>query len=418
MEQVYGNATLTLAFTDSSRFGAVSGASFSKASSRDFGVLDTRGWAFQESLLSPRVLFITKNGLYWECLENSMSEKCPVGIPCPTDGFYAVDTRKIKMTMLQPMQQPKLDEASRERLLCMWRRGIVEEYTKRQLTFEEDRVMAAAGVTGRLRLVFDDICLVGVWKRDALRSLFWHAVEPSRRPKRMIFPSWSWYSVQGPVVYTTWTPFTSGATQPRAKLKDDMGNYRASIDDIVCKQDDVRSNVYWGQVILRGLGFKAFFSPGDGVSLYIPRRLGAEQELVEDLRRGRPNAAKHDAGPQPEHSYIVERARVDTLAFPGHKTYREVVCVVIVDNDNDGFPLALILEKVDADGDSHPGSARGMGEFLKRRLVPKQAGSSRGTRYERVGAVAIDTRMVHLKGHDAAMDHSDEMGWFGTFTII
>ena len=64
MASVYGNATLTVAFTDNVKFGTKVETSDRRGRRRELGDLDTRGWVLQEQFLSQRVLSITKYGLF------------------------------------------------------------------------------------------------------------------------------------------------------------------------------------------------------------------------------------------------------------------------------------------------------------------------------------------------------------------
>lgn len=45
--------------------------------SRDFGDLDSRGWAFQERILSRMIISITKTDIFWDCLQHSASGRRP-----------------------------------------------------------------------------------------------------------------------------------------------------------------------------------------------------------------------------------------------------------------------------------------------------------------------------------------------------
>jgi hypothetical protein len=346
--------------------------------SRPLGDLDTRGWALQEQLLSQRVLYITKNGLFWECLDNSMSESHPCGIPEPSDGFRAADDRKLKKFMLQA----ELPSDARTMLMCMWRRNVVEEYSRRHLTFDEDRLMAAASVTSRLATPLKDECLAGIWKQEAVRSLVWHTAAPSSRPRNLVFPSWSWYSIRGPVVYSAYTPFNTKAQREShgSSLKDDMTDANFKVLEISCVPEGSNGKVYRGRALLRGITLRAYFASGDQNCLYFPRERGAEKELIRDLKKGTLRPALHDGGPQPEFNYIAEFPFVDTLDFPGSKGYREVLCVIMGYNKIDGaFPVALVLEKVNENNE-----------------------------YQRVGTVAIDTRQISF----------EKMGDIRTLTIV
>lgn len=362
MASVYGNATLTITFTDNVRFGSVMQED-ARIRSRSFGDLDTRGWVLQEQLLSQRVLYITRSGLFWECLDNSMSETRPCGIPSPSDGFQAIDDRKLKLFMLQNNPPPH----TRTMLMCLWKKNIVEEYSRRHLTRDEDRVMAVASITSRLAAPFKDECLAGIWTQDAVRLLVWHTAAPCSRPSSLVFPSWSWYSVQGPVVYRAYTPFSTAHRETRGHgLEDDMRIADVKIFNISCVQEGNGGKVYRGRVTLRGLALVAYFASGNQEALYFPRRLGAEKELIRDLKKKNPRPARHDGGDQPEFSYIVEFPFVDTVDFPGSKGYHKVLCVIMGFNKIDhAFPIALVLEKINGNDE-----------------------------YRRVGTVAIDTRGI------------------------
>ncbi|KIM97163.1 hypothetical protein OIDMADRAFT_32194 [Oidiodendron maius Zn] len=391
MAAVYGNATLTITFTDDVRLGTMVEPRH-KSLSRELGDLDTRGWVLQEQILSQRVLYITRSGLFWECLEGSMSESCPCGIPEPTDDFRAIDDRQLKKLLFQ--KRHPLD--IREKLMCMWRRNIVEEYTKRHLTYEEDRLLAVASITAKVESFLNDKCLVGIWKRDVVRSLVWHTAEPSSRPDNLVFPSWSWYSIKGPVVYSMYTPFDSHSQRKRSGygLKDDMiADPDIEVLEISCQRDPSNSKVYRGCVRLRGLTLRAYFASGINMRLYLPRRRRAEQ-LIYDLTQGTLNPARHDGGTQPEHTYVNEDAFVDAVDFPGSKGYREVLCMLMGINTIDrAFPVALVLEKVNGKNE-----------------------------YQRVGTVAIDARQITVQasrpGVPDIQKHSDNMGMIQTVTII
>jgi hypothetical protein len=52
----------------------------------------------------------------------------------------------------------------------VWSR-IVNEYTKRSLTFREDRLRALARITNELTPIFHDRCVFGMCHRNFLRQL-------------------------------------------------------------------------------------------------------------------------------------------------------------------------------------------------------------------------------------------------------
>jgi hypothetical protein len=141
---------------------------------RPAGGLDTRGWAFQEKLLSPRVVSLTKEGVFWDCLHHSASDRRPVGILGDfSPNFQESDDRKFKRVLLNTSTL-----VSREECYWLWRRAV-QNYTKRSLTTEGDRLIALTGIIRILASRLDDYCVLGIWRKDALRSLMWFE-EPSK----------------------------------------------------------------------------------------------------------------------------------------------------------------------------------------------------------------------------------------------
>jgi hypothetical protein len=80
--------------------------------------------------------------------------------------------------------------------------------------------------------------------------------------------------------------------------------------------------------------------------LIIPRR-GKEARLIRDLKKGTLRPVTHDQGPQDNRDYVVEFPFLDRNDYPKRDDYHEVMCMIMGRNDNDGFPVALILEKLE-----------------------------------------------------------------------
>lgn len=96
-----------------------------------------RGWTFQEGLLSPRALIFEGNSLFWDC--RAMSRQENIDCEKPEDASYH-GTWKSWEFAISPSRGPRLDEYSR----------LVEAYSKRNLSFPEDRLQAFLGVIGAL----------------------------------------------------------------------------------------------------------------------------------------------------------------------------------------------------------------------------------------------------------------------------
>jgi hypothetical protein len=156
----------------------------------------TRGWIFQERMLSWRVLHFTRTELAWECRESSACEcgytwlrfsgKC--WFPASHAGEYI--------------------------RLGPWH-DYVKEYSNLRLTNDGDRLQALAGIaravhgnnlaTTKHGDKLDIKYYAGLWSCDLAQDLLWFRdleLNPqSTRPNRWCAPSWSWASILGAVSY-------------------------------------------------------------------------------------------------------------------------------------------------------------------------------------------------------------------------
>lgn len=186
--------------------------------SRPNGELDTRGWAFQERLLSRRIVSITKEGIFWDCLRLSACDWRPLGFLGDfSPRFRDSDERKIKGALLNDrahaQEEHGLSATVRKKYYLLWRR-LLQSYTGRAFTNPPDRPMAIQGVLHRLRfLLQEEDHHFGVWEGDVLRSLIWF-VETEGENARVLLsepfvkvPSWLWASVDAPIQYRLWHPF-------------------------------------------------------------------------------------------------------------------------------------------------------------------------------------------------------------------
>jgi len=181
---------------------------------RPEGAVDTRGWTLQENLLSRRMVRIAKEGVFWDCLHHSASDRRPTGIPGDfSPGFRDTDDRNARR-LLAGLSGTGVDP------YWLWRK-VIQDYSRRHLTKEGDRLAAIDGITQKMSKLLDDRCYVGIWAKDAVRSLLWF-VEPRRdgiigttkdspQPRNFssggpLVPSWSWAKTGAPVEYRLWHP--------------------------------------------------------------------------------------------------------------------------------------------------------------------------------------------------------------------
>lgn len=167
--------------------------------------ITTRAWTLQESMLSRRILIFGSHQVYWSCLNSfggcggnisTLVNRTIPGVESLVKGIYPAGSL---------LDQPTWGQ---------WG-DIVKDYTKRQLGREGDKLWAVAALAQHLVSMSkargeDPAYAAGLLVNQAiagtwLPQLLWHPVTPNaRRPTTERAPSWSWASVDGPVVVPSW----------------------------------------------------------------------------------------------------------------------------------------------------------------------------------------------------------------------
>ncbi|KAM6508065.1 hypothetical protein FSOLCH5_013264 [Fusarium solani] len=156
--------------------------------------LSTRGWVFQERLLSPRTLHFSRNEMAWECRSVCECE-------CSATSLRTLRTTSVIKHFLYPQN---IDAS---KVQASWRSDIVPAYTQLDLTFSTDRLPAIEGLAsaaGKLRS--DDEYVFGLWRNSIKADLMWHIPRSGRPSNRIVdggAPTWSWASLTGEAAYDT-----------------------------------------------------------------------------------------------------------------------------------------------------------------------------------------------------------------------
>ncbi len=137
-------------------------------------------------MLSSRTVFFTESGLRFECRAHSLWESFNSGLAGPS-------------------WSAQLDSISH----AGWM-GLVEEYTRRDITRASDRLPATAATMRRVAKAHGWSHLWGMWTDAPVDTLAWQAERYSGvRYKHLCTarpgfyaPSWAWASLEGPVSYT------------------------------------------------------------------------------------------------------------------------------------------------------------------------------------------------------------------------
>jgi hypothetical protein len=168
-----------------------------------------RAWVVQELLLAPRVLHLTGRQFYWQCYDLAACESYPRGIPpnlwpeeVPRDilcyALHHVESG-IKDRYSYPTSEP-LRELQR-----LWG-GILDTYTRCNLTYTSDKLAALAGLAEVMYKEFNDQYCAGMWKGHMVTQLSWSLSDEqplfssTARPSPYRAPSWSWACLDGPIL--------------------------------------------------------------------------------------------------------------------------------------------------------------------------------------------------------------------------
>ena len=174
-------------------------------------VWHTRGWTFQERVVSPRTLVFVGDIVYWECREMRCFENLAYGhsnrpAPISPSGEYSLG--------LKPW--PDLEDYFR----------LVAKYNTRRFKYENDALNAFTSITTVMSNTFQDGFLCGIPDFLFDIGILWSSRSSSVR--RGHFPSWSWVGWSGDVAvsraYTAaWRPISYESNLHDGLAEHDIG---------------------------------------------------------------------------------------------------------------------------------------------------------------------------------------------------
>lgn len=82
-----------------------------------------------------------------------------------------------------------------------WYNGAVQTYSKRQLTYQSDKLIAISAVAKATYLYNPVAYVAGLWEDCIIRGLGWHRDGPGKKNKVVPCPSWSWAGQESRVSY-------------------------------------------------------------------------------------------------------------------------------------------------------------------------------------------------------------------------
>jgi len=159
--------------------------------------LDSRGWAFQEERLSPRIVYWTAYGIFWTCLSGSCSEMDAGLVPDRT-GHSLSHFEDFTDPSYQELGEGVIKSVQTNRL---WSR-LIEAYSPRKFTRIEDRLPALSGLAKKYSRETNSQYIAGHWLNTLQSDLLWIVAPGSLEKsdgktvsKLEIAPSWSWASI-------------------------------------------------------------------------------------------------------------------------------------------------------------------------------------------------------------------------------
>lgn len=161
--------------------------------------LQKRGWVIQERALSPRTLYYSSIGIYWECCTDDLSEfDTPTRILSHRSSFATGKLKTGVSRILRNRKDPDNSWRSQQWHEQWWH--LIQIYTRCKLTYTSDRWVAVSGLANMFQLVNGSPITYGMWEAEMMKEMLWEVINPwstnsLEHTKFTTQPSWSWLSI-------------------------------------------------------------------------------------------------------------------------------------------------------------------------------------------------------------------------------
>lgn len=159
----------------------------------------TRGWTYQEFLMSKRLLVFTSSKAHYVCQTGTFAEDTTT---YPLDSKRIKDSRDALLSWKLPwLRYPDSDfrsQALYRKTYSCWHFycQTLVDYSRRELTKDTDHLAAISGILRTMGRHCDDTFFCGLPSKLFPWCLLWHPMGESLR--KDIWPSWSWLGWTGP----------------------------------------------------------------------------------------------------------------------------------------------------------------------------------------------------------------------------
>lgn len=153
---------------------------------------ETRGWTFQEKVLSRRCLFFMEEQVYWECQRASWCEETCL----ETGPEYRFSWDVPNLRFFSDRDFPVGKRMAGDDVIWAFSH-LIEEYTSRTLAFGKDTYKAFSGLVHILEDLTGAEIFQGLHASEFNRSLCWDNDKSSNLRSGNEFPTWSWLAWTG-----------------------------------------------------------------------------------------------------------------------------------------------------------------------------------------------------------------------------
>ena len=160
--------------------------------------LAERAWTIQEERLSPRIIYVSGQRLYWSCNHSQQTEMGFTHTLERLEGIDSFDWMRHPQKFLASRWESKVPDMHQQWL------EVVQAYVKRRLYFTGDRFKAIAGLAVQYVQLFTEDekvrreeYLAGLWRQTFPQGLSWSVEHPKSPSSNLwsVAPTWSWVSL-------------------------------------------------------------------------------------------------------------------------------------------------------------------------------------------------------------------------------
>ncbi|UPX11427.1 uncharacterized protein EKO05_0002033 [Ascochyta rabiei] len=156
--------------------------------------LNQRAWVTQEMVLSRRTIYFSTKQMYWTCGEGLYCENL-TKLKSPPNNIYFTLDPAFPTRVRRTNAHDRVEN-------CI--RFLVEDYTRRALTFWKDRTAAIYGLERSVAEGLRCEGRYGIFEPCLHRNLLWQLTD--QKTQKIDYegtvPSWSWMACTGPVKYS------------------------------------------------------------------------------------------------------------------------------------------------------------------------------------------------------------------------